>query len=52
MTIVMKGRYIQFDYPKLSVISLYLPSGTSGDERQAVKYDFRAICETFNAIKR
>lgn len=35
-----EGRYIQFDYPKLSVISLYLPSGTSGDERQAVKYDF------------
>lgn len=35
-----EGRYIQFDYPKLSVISLYLPSGTSGDERQSVKYSF------------
>lgn len=35
-----EGRYIQFDYPKLSVISLYLPSGTSGDLRQTVKYDF------------
>ncbi|MBA2653401.1 MAG: exodeoxyribonuclease III [Tatlockia sp.] len=35
-----EGRYIQFDYPKLSVISLYLPSGTSGEIRQAVKYDF------------
>jgi len=35
-----EGRYIQFDYPKMSVISLYLPSGTSGDERQVVKYDF------------
>ena len=35
-----EGRYIQFDYPHLSVISLYLPSGTSGDERQVVKYDF------------
>lgn len=35
-----EGRYIQFDYPKLSVISLYLPSGTSGDERQTVKYSF------------
>ncbi|CAM3040930.1 exodeoxyribonuclease III [Legionella worsleiensis] len=35
-----EGRYIQFDYPKLSVISLYLPSGTSGDGRQEVKYDF------------
>lgn len=35
-----EGRYIQFDYPNLSVISLYLPSGTSGDGRQEVKYDF------------
>ena len=35
-----EGRYLQFDYPRLSVISLYLPSGTSGDLRQAVKYKF------------
>lgn len=35
-----EGRYIQFDYPHLSVISLYMPSGTSGEGRQAVKYDF------------
>jgi len=35
-----EGRYIQFDYPKLSVVSLYLPSGTSGDGRQEVKYEF------------
>lgn len=35
-----EGRYIQFDYPNLSVASLYLPSGTSGDQRQDVKYDF------------
>lgn len=35
-----EGRYIQFDYPNLSVISLYLPSGTSGDARQAVKFGF------------
>ncbi|BCA94499.1 exodeoxyribonuclease III [Legionella antarctica] len=35
-----EGRYIQFDYPKLSIISLYLPSGTSGEDRQLVKYDF------------
>ncbi|KTD23251.1 exodeoxyribonuclease III [Legionella londiniensis] len=38
----MEGRYIQFDYPGLSVISLYLPSGTSGDERQKIKYEFLA----------
>jgi len=35
-----EGRYIQFDYPDLSIISLYLPSGTSGDARQIIKFDF------------
>lgn len=35
-----EGRYIQFDYPNLSVISLYLPSGTSGVLRQGIKFDF------------
>ena len=38
----IEGRYIQFDYPNLSVVSLYMPSGTSGDDRQVVKYDFLA----------
>ncbi|HVT62369.1 MAG TPA: exodeoxyribonuclease III [Legionellaceae bacterium] len=33
-----EGRYLQFDYPNLSVISLYLPSGSSSEERQKVKY--------------
>lgn len=47
-----EGRYIQFDYPNLSVISLYLPSGTSGDGRQAVKYDFLArFAEHLIALK-
>ena len=35
-----EGRYLQLDFNGLSVISLYLPSGTSGEERQAVKFDF------------
>jgi exodeoxyribonuclease III len=35
-----EGRYIQFDYPKVSIISMYLPSGTSGEARQGVKYEF------------
>lgn len=35
-----EGRYLQFDYDHLSVVSLYLPSGTSGDLRQAVKFEF------------
>ena len=35
-----EARYLQFDYDKFSVISIYLPSGTTGEIRQAVKYDF------------
>jgi exodeoxyribonuclease III len=35
-----EGRYIQFDYPNFSVISLYLPSGTSGEIRQGIKFKF------------
>jgi len=35
-----EGRYIQADFGNLSVISLYLPSGSSGEERQTVKFSF------------
>jgi len=35
-----EGRLIRADYDKLTVISAYLPSGTSGDERQEAKYRF------------
>lgn len=35
-----EGRYIQADFGKLSVASLYMPSGSSGPERQDVKFDF------------
>lgn len=37
-----EGRFIQADFGNLSVISLYLPSGSSSEERQAVKFDFLA----------
>lgn len=37
-----EGRYIQADFGNLSVISLYLPSGSSGEERQAFKFSFLA----------
>ena len=37
-----EGRYVQADFGKLSVVSLYLPSGSSREERQAVKFDFLA----------
>ena len=33
-----EGRYIEARFGNLSVISLYLPSGSSGDERQQAKY--------------
>ncbi len=35
-----EGRYIQADFGNLSVASLYLPSGSSGDIRQQAKYRF------------
>jgi exodeoxyribonuclease III len=35
-----EGRYIQADFGNLSVASLYMPSGTSGEERQTHKYAF------------
>lgn len=35
-----EGRFIQADFSNLSVISLYLPSGSSSEERQAAKFDF------------
>lgn len=34
-----EGRYIQVDFPNLSIVSLYMPSGTSGELRQAFKYE-------------
>lgn len=47
-----EGRYIQFDYPNLSVVSLYMPSGTSGEGRQDVKYEFLAwFAEHMTALK-
>ena len=35
-----EGRYIQADYDEISIASLYLPSGSSGDDRQNLKYHF------------
>lgn len=34
-----EARYIEARFGKLSVVSLYLPSGSSGEHRQAVKFD-------------
>lgn len=35
-----EGRYVAIDIGRCWVASLYLPSGTSGEERQGVKYQF------------
>jgi len=37
-----EGRYLEAQFGKLSIVSLYLPSGSSGEERQAVKFKFLA----------
>jgi len=34
-----EGRYLQMDFGRLSIASIYMPSGTSGDERQSFKYE-------------
>lgn len=35
-----EGRYLQVDFENLSVISVYLPSGSSSAERQVCKFEF------------
>lgn len=35
-----EGRYLQFDYDDFSVISIYMPSGSSGPEKQVKKFKF------------
>ena len=37
-----EGRYLCADFADFSVVSVYLPSGSSGEERQAVKFKFMA----------
>jgi exodeoxyribonuclease-3 len=38
-----EGRYVRADIGNLSVISLYVPSGSSGEERQAAKFRFMEV---------
>lgn len=48
-----EGRYVRFDYEKLSVISCYFPSGTSGEDRQEAKYRFlAAMLKHLEALKK
>lgn len=43
----LEGRFLRADFGDLSVISLYLPSGSSGPERQAIKFSFLDRFKTF-----
>jgi len=48
-----EGRYLEAQFPALSVVSLYLPSGSSGPERQASKDRFlKAFLPHLRALKR
>lgn len=38
-----EGRYLRADFGKLSVISLYMPSGSSSPERQEAKFRFMEV---------
>lgn len=44
-----EGRYLELDFPGLAVGSIYVPSGSAGELRQAAKYDFM---ERFFAVLR
>lgn len=38
----IEGRYLELQFGNLSVVSLYLPSGSSGEERQTFKFSVMA----------
>jgi exodeoxyribonuclease-3 len=35
-----EGRYLELRFGRLSIVSLYIPSGSSSEQRQSVKFDF------------
>ncbi len=49
-----EGRIIRADFDQFSVMSVYFPSGTSGDHRQSVKYrfmdDFRRYVDRLRTV--
>ena len=42
-----EGRIIRVDFDDFSVMSVYMPSGSSGEERQNVKYEFLSFFEKY-----
>ncbi|MBT8138707.1 MAG: exodeoxyribonuclease III [Gammaproteobacteria bacterium] len=48
-----EGRYLQVDFPGISVVSMYVPSGSSSDEALAKKLDFhKRIYPHFKSLRR
>lgn len=48
-----EGRIIRADFGYISVISVYIPSGSSGDDRQAFKMDFlKAFLPFINEVRK
>lgn len=43
----VEGRVLRADFGDLTIVSVYVPSGSSGDERQAYKMDFLAAFDTY-----
>ena len=46
-----EGRYIEARYGNLSVVSFYIPSGSSGEERQAFKFKVMRPVENVDEIR-
>lgn len=44
-----EGRLLRLDFGSLSIVSIYLPSGSSSEERQRVKFRFMAALEPWLA---
>jgi len=48
----VEGRVLRLDFPDFSIMSVYMPSGSSGDERQGFKMewlaDFQAYAQTLS----
>ena len=48
-----EGRWLQADFDRVSVVSLYMPSGSSSEERQQRKFSFMESClPAFKAMAR
>ena len=42
-----EGRFLSLDFEHYTVASIYFPSGSSGEERQKMKYEFMALFEKY-----